>query len=308
MIIFRQKQYTRADKKVYQELYRATGGFKHAPITYKNLTARDALRLTNITNQINKLWETGKGNINKEELFELANHLGLKETANNGEHLIKKITNRKLADRYQKIYKKSHKRSIDTELNKLDARFLSHRKTIEKINKHSTIPETLNSSDKDLAKKLESTILQEGIVLEKNPKIPDSCSRMFYPTKHELGVIETGKSPRALILAHENGHFHYTKRTNPNSGNKSLEKLNKERCGNWENRWGKTEVRSGISSLGEEVGADTEALISMKKHGATKEQLEHAKEKYKETYDGYVNNAGQKVSLGMIRRFKGIDV
>ena len=106
-MIIKRKLFTRAEKKIIHELYNTTKGFRNFPKGYKNMTARDAIRLDNIARGYYR------GNFNPEDVQVLATHLGLPETAKGGTRVLQKYTNPELLERYRSI--RAHKLGVGKE-------------------------------------------------------------------------------------------------------------------------------------------------------------------------------------------------
>ena len=122
MIILRDKIFTFADRRVLEELKKVTDNFAHSPST-KGMHARDVFRLKNLTQEISTgVTNKSKPKINQKNLEDLANHLGLSETAKNGKHLIQKYYNPELADRYNRIILHNRYGLDDTDIKKLKLR------------------------------------------------------------------------------------------------------------------------------------------------------------------------------------------
>ena len=112
MIILRQRQYTRSDRKVLQELHAATKGFRKLPKGIKGITTRDFYRMDKLSKDI-----YNHSGVDWEEFKTLAEHLDLPVTAKYGRHAIEKFTNPELIKRYQSI--RAHKLGVGKELEEL---------------------------------------------------------------------------------------------------------------------------------------------------------------------------------------------
>ncbi len=325
MIILRQHNYTFGDKKVIDEVLKATDRLKYIPKGWRNLTTRDAYRLEDLNNAIYH----GKP-VNQRDVKELATHLGLPETAEHGKHFIDKFSNPKLIERWKKY--KAHKLGVNKDINELK----ELTKAKDDLLYHGSDKEFEAFMDKNREKlyELEKKINDQGlntvihntrffIISPEDKRYYNYLKGLHHKVTQEKEPIGRGKeliaklredqSKRGIKIRHKanlgSSHADYINGeiTMARGSQSQSPAVNFHEDGHlvWENRTAKRlkmpiedaaeykgmtgflEPRNQLAVASAEVGADVAGLSRAKKLGATPKELSLMKEHVAKAYGTY---------------------